>query len=233
MTTYGDMMTLLLTFFVLLLSFSSMRDAKFRRAIGSLKGALGVMPFEQSVIVPEFVPIPQLTNLQESEIQESLVELEEASSESAVAEAVRLEFTEEGIHITLSDSIIFDTGEALIKPDIVPVLLAIADLATGWPNIILIEGHSDNVPIFTRQYPNNWYLSSARAIAILEFFSDNGLNEDKMVPIGRGEFFPIDSNETEQGRARNRRVELYIQYDQTESPTQEKLNAIDRIKKLF
>ena len=68
MTTYGDMMTLLLTFFVLLLSFSSMQEAKFRRAIGSLKGALGVLPHEQSIIIPQYVPVPSLTNLQESEI---------------------------------------------------------------------------------------------------------------------------------------------------------------------
>ena len=85
MTTYGDMMTLLLTFFVLLLSFSSMRDAKFRRAMGSLKGALGVLPFEQSVLKPEIVPIPQLTNLQESEIEESITKLEDILSISILS----------------------------------------------------------------------------------------------------------------------------------------------------
>ncbi len=234
MMTYGDMMTLLLTFFVLLLSFSSMREAKFRRAIGSLKGALGVMPHEQSITVPEHVPIPKLTNLQEAEIAESLADLEEAKTEQDVSESVNLEVDEEGIHITLSDSIVFDNSRAQIKPGIVPILLAIANLAKGWPNTILIEGHTDNKPIFTRQYPSNWYLSSARAIAILNFFRENGIDEEKMVPIGRGEFFPIDTNETERGRARNRRVEMYIQYDaDVPGSTQEAQKAIDKIKKIF
>jgi len=234
MTTYGDMMTLLLTFFVLLLSFSSMRDAKFRRAMGSLKGALGVLPYEQSVIVPQYVPIPQLSNLQESEIQESIVELQEASAEMEVSEAINLEFDEEGIHITLSDSVVFDTGEALIKPGIVPVLRTIVSLSQGWPNTILIEGHTDNVPIFTPQYPSNWYLSFYRAAAILNFFVENGLDEKKIVPIGRGEFVSVETNDTERGRARNRRVEIYIQYDKSRGlPPEEQIKAIDRIKKIF
>ncbi|MFC1732797.1 flagellar motor protein MotB [candidate division KSB1 bacterium] len=234
MTTYGDMMTLLLTFFVLLLSFSSMQEAKFRRAIGSLKGALGVLPHEQSVIIPQYIPIPSLTNLQESEVQESIVELEQASSELDISEAVRLEFEEEGIHITLSDSVVFDTGQARLKPGIVRVLNAIAELAQGWDNTILIEGHTDNVPIRTPQYPSNWYLSSARAIAILNHFRDKGLDERDMIAIGRAEFSPIDTNETAVGRARNRRVEIFIQYEGSQGgPTPQEQRAIDRIRRLF
>jgi len=234
MTTYGDMMTLLLTFFVLLLSFSSIQEAAFRRMVGSLKGALGVLPYEQSVVAPEYIPIPQLTNLQEAEIQESLVELQEASNELDISESVKLEKTEEGIHITLSDSLLFDSGRARIKPAIVPVLLAIVNLAQGWPNTILVEGHTDNVPIHNEQYASNLYLSAARAIAMVEFFAANGIEEEKMVQIGRGEYEPIDTNETERGRARNRRVEIYIQYDIfSGGPPGNTQKMIERLKTIF
>ena len=122
MTTYGDMVTLLLTFFVLLLSFSSMREAKFRRAMGSLKGALGVLPFEQSVLKPEIVPIPQLTNLQESEIAESIVKMEDILSDQQLTENVRLQVTDKGMTITLESEVMFEAGSSELKPVAYPVL---------------------------------------------------------------------------------------------------------------
>ncbi len=214
MNTYGDMMTLLLTFFVLLLSFSSMQEAKFRRAIGSLKGALGVLPHEQSVVIPQEIPIPQLSNLQESEIQESITELQEASAEMDISEAIKLEVTDEGIHITLTDSVLFQSGQARLKPDILPILMQIANLTQGWPNTMIIEGHTDSDQIRTREFPSNWELSSARALEVLHFFSDQGgIDESKMIPMGMGEFHPIASNATAEGKSKNRRIELFLQYD--------------------
>ncbi len=214
MTTYGDMMTLLLTFFVLLLSFSSMQEAKFRRAIGSLQGALGVLPYEQSVVVPQEIPIPQLSNLQEAEIQESIVELQEASAEMDVSEAIKLEKSEEGIMITLTDSVLFDSGSERLKAEIMPILLAIANISKGWPNTMMISGFTDSDQIHTPQFRSNWELSSARAMEVLHYFADfAGVEENRMVPIPMGENLPIASNATEAGKAKNRRIEIFIQYD--------------------
>lgn len=221
MTTYGDMMTLLLTFFVLLLSFSSMREAKFRRAIGSLKGALGVLPHEQSVVVPQIVPIPQLTNLQESEIAESITELQEATAEMDISAAVQLETVEEGILITISDSVLFDSGRAKLKDPILPLLSAIANLATGWPNRIIVFGHTDTDALSPNlEFRDNWELSFGRSMEVLRYFAIKGIDEDRMVPVPMGEYRPIDSNETARGKAKNRRVEILIQYEQetTELP---------------
>jgi len=214
MTTYGDMMTLLLTFFVLLLSFSSIREAKFRRAIGSLKGALGVLPFEQSVLKPEKIPIPQLTNLQESEIAESIVKLEDILSDQELTEAVRLQITDRGMTITIKDPVMFESGSADLKPKAYPILTRVAALARGWPNTIIIEGHTDSDPIHTEKYPSNWELSAARAMSVLHFFQDEaGFDPRNLIAIGRGEYDPVAPNDTPEGKAMNRRIEIHIEYN--------------------
>jgi len=219
MTTYGDMMTLLLTFFVLLLSFSSMREAKFRRAMGSLKGALGVLPHEQSVIKPERVPIPQLTNLQESEIEESIVRLEDILSDQQLREAVRLQISDRGMTITIDDPVMFESGDAGLRPKAYPILTRIASLARGWPNTIRIEGHTDNDPIRTEKFPSNWELSTARALSVLHFFQDDaGFDPIDLVAIGRGEFDPIALNDTPENKTKNRRIEIHIEYDPDVKP---------------
>ncbi len=219
MTTYGDMMTLLLTFFVLLLSFSSLRDAKFRRAMGSLKGALGVLPFEQSVIRPERVPIPQLTNLQESEIEESIAKLEDMLSDQQLREAVRLQISDRGMTITIDDPVMFESGNAGLRPKAYPILTRVASLARGWPNTIRIEGHTDSDPIRTEKFPSNWELSTARALSILHFFQDDaGFNPRNLVAIGRGEFDPVAFNDTPENKAKNRRIEINIEYNPEVKP---------------
>jgi len=219
MMTYGDMMTLLLTFFVLLLSFSSMRDAKFRRAMGSLKGALGVLPFEQSVIRPETVPIPQLTNLQESEIEESIVKLEDMLSDQQLRETVRLQISDRGMTITIEDPVMFDIGDAELKPKAYPILTRVASLARGWPNTIRIEGHTDSDPIRTEKFPSNWELSTARALSVLHFFQDDaGFDPRDLVAIGRGEFDPVAFNDTPENKAKNRRIEVHIEYNPEVKP---------------
>jgi len=213
MTTYGDLMTLLLTFFVLLLSMSDSNEAKFKVAMGSLQGALGILPHEQSVFVPMEVPIPQLTNLQESEIQETLQEMQDKSEDLDISDMVKMEITEQGIHITLSDSFLFNPGQARLKQDILPILISIADLARGWPNKMLIMGHTDSDEINTLQFRSNWELSTARSLEVLHFMANQGnLEERDLIPMGLSEYYPLDSNDTPTGKAKNRRVEIIIQY---------------------
>lgn len=213
MLTYGDMMTLLLTFFVLLLSFSSMRDAKFRRAIGSLQGAMGVLPQEQSVIKPKIVPIPQLTNLQESDISESIVKLEDIVSDLELDEVVKLQVTDEGMVIEISDSTIFESGRTEIRPKLYPILKSIVALAENWPNEIRIEGHTDNVSINTPRFKSNWELSAERAMNVLHFFEECGIQGERLTAIGRADTKPKVPNTSPENRALNRRVEIYIEYD--------------------
>lgn len=215
MTTYGDLMTLLLTFFVLLLSFSSMREAKFRRAIGSLKGALGVLPNEQSIVEPQIIPIPQMTNLQESEISETIVEMQEASADMDISEAIKLETVEDGILITLSDTVLFDQGRARLKDQMFPFLTSVANFTKGWPNQIIVYGHTDTdvVSNFNQFFRDNRELSFFRANEVVRYFALQGVPEETMTPVPMGEYKPVETNDTERGKAQNRRVEILIKYD--------------------
>jgi len=227
MNTYADMVTLLLTFFVLLLSFSSVRDAEFRRAIGALKGALGVLPSEQSVVEPRSMPIPQLSNLMESEIAESLAQLDETINEMGMSsDIVKLQLTEEGMRMRLSDTLMFDVGRAHIKPRIYPVLQSIVGLTEGWPNKIIIEGHTDDRPIRTEEFASNWELSAQRAINVVKYFVEIGVDPNKLYPIGRADNDPIVPNDTEINKSLNRRIDIYIEYD----PNQVSLESIRKIR---
>ena len=226
MTTYGDCMTLLLTFFVLLLSFSSMRDAEFRRAIGALKGALGVLPHEQSVIKPKELPIPQLSNLMESEVSESLAELNETMNEMGMSsDIVKLQLTEEGMKLKISDSLMFDVGRAHLKPKIYPILQSIVALTEGWPNKIVVEGHTDDRPISSDLYETNWELSAQRAINVVKYFEEYGVDPEKLLPVARAQHAPVVPNDTEANRGLNRRIEIYIEYDQ-EKVSQETIQQV-------
>ena len=219
MTTYGDLMTLLLTFFVLLFSFSSMRQEEFKQAMGSLKGALGVLPQETAIMKKPIPIVPQLTNLQESEIQNSIVKIEEMSSELQLTESVKLQITDKGIKIDISDPVMFDQGRAELKPKIIPILNFVASLARGWPNQVIIEGHTDDIPISTGQFPSNWELSAGRAMSILHYFEDyGGIEPQRLTAIGYGKHRPVAPNDTEENRAKNRRIEIRIEYEEDGGP---------------
>ena len=118
------------------------------------------------------------------------------------------------IILRFADVLLFDTGKAEIKAGGVPTLSTIGEqlrnyMAEGY--ILNIEGHTDNIPIKTSQFPSNWYLSSARAIAVASFYIDEmGFDRTKVTCIGCGEFQPVATNDTAEGRAMNRRVEIKL-----------------------
>jgi chemotaxis protein MotB len=219
LTTYGDMMTQIVVFFVLLLSFSSMKQEQFNRAMGSMQGAFGVLPYDPALIIPNVVPIPELTNLQESEIEQSIVKLEDILSEQQLKESVRLQVGDKGISIVIDDVVMFAPGNAELKPKAYPILTRVAALARGWPNTIRVEGHTDSDPIKTAQFPSNWELSSARAMSVLHFFQDDaGFEPRNLTAIGKGEYHPIIPNDTPENKAKNRRIEIYIDYNSEVRP---------------
>ena len=117
------------------------------------------------------------------------------------------------VKITFGDGVLFDTGKAELKSNAKQLLKSLYDALKDFEkdgNEILIEGHTDNVPIHTAKYPNNWYLSSDRALAVLSYYVDMGIKPTSISATGYGEFYPIATNETEEGRAKNRRVEIKI-----------------------
>lgn len=228
MNTYGDMMTLLLCFFVLLFSMSTVDAEKFQALASSFTASVGIFSGGQTIKMDMNVlqngmsqfPIQETTlSIQEASArQQALTETQEELSGYVKAkdldDKVTIEKKGDVIIMRFADVLLFDTGKAAIKAGAVPTLSTIGKqlkvyMEQGYT--LSIEGHTDNVPIQTAQFPSNWYLSSARAIAVASFYIDEmGFDRTKVNCIGYGEFQPVASNDTAEGRAMNRRVEIKL-----------------------
>lgn len=228
MNTYGDMMTLLLCFFVLLFSMSTVDAEKFQALVSSLNASVSIFDGGQTIKLDMNIlqngmsqfPIEETTlSIQEASArQQALTETQEELNgyikTNDLEDKVTVEKKGDEIILRFADVLLFDTGKAEIKAGGVPTLSAVGEqlknyMAEGY--ILNIEGHTDNMPIKTSQFPSNWYLSSARAIAVASFYIDEmGFDRTKVTCIGCGEFQPVATNDTAEGRAMNRRVEIKL-----------------------
>lgn len=230
MVTYGDMMTLLLTFFVLIVSFSSMDQAKFKAAISSIQQGLGIWP-DASGILPELILFnTQAQRAEES--QEIIDEVVEQLAESSI-DQVEIYNTPAGIRLIISDPVLFETGRAEIKPEFRRLLTNISEIIGERDfSEVRVEGHTDNVPIRTDQYPSNWELSAARALNVVKVMAfDGGLSPAVLSGVGYGQYRPRTTNDTPEGRAQNRRVEIWIEFregDAQQVPTEQFLRLNER-----
>jgi len=123
---------------------------------------------------------------------------------------VRLAQTPNGLAVEINASVLFAPAQAVLRSDSIVALKAVAEMLADVDNPIEVEGHSDNVPISTPQYPSNWELASARASSVVRLFIDAGVASDRLVAAGHAANRPVDSNDTPEGRARNRRVTILI-----------------------
>jgi len=122
-----------------------------------------------------------------------------------------LEDNERGLTVRIQESIIFPSGSADLNPSFKEVLSRLAKIFKSIPNDIRVEGHTDNVPINTQLYPSNWHLSVSRALNTAYYLiHDSDLNPDKVSIVGYSEYRPIATNQTPQGRSKNRRVDIVI-----------------------
>jgi len=215
MATYGDMMTLLLCFFVLLLSMSTMEIEKFKAAAASLKGALSVLPFQDRITPEPMTPrtADQKKRSKDRTRQMAISKLRRIIMEQNMSQVVKVGESENGIHIIIGDPALFDSGKAVVKPGFFPVLDGIVDViaaGTGTENI-RVEGHTDNMPMSSTRYGDNWELSIGRALSVIRFIrARESIDPKRLRPVGCGEYHPIAPNDTSEGRALNRRVEIYI-----------------------
>jgi len=216
MTTYGDLMTLLLCFFVLLVSMSTMEVEKFKAAAASLKGALSVLPFQEQTIPNPMTPKTanqRQPRSKRTSKSEAVKKLERLIQEKNLGRLIEVKEISSGIHIIIGDPALFDSGSAVIKTQIYAVLDGVAEIVKEGDveDYIRVEGHTDNVPINTPQYKNNWELSISRSLSVIRYIKENNdIDPKRLLPVGCGEYHPIESNDTPEGRAINRRVELYI-----------------------
>lgn len=222
LTTYADLMTLLLTFFVLLYSFSSIDAIKFKEISWSLAQALGgktgvinnggnVGPVPTNQNPGEGIKDNSNIGNKVGEVQQIFNQVSNEIKEKNLDTKIEIKEDLRGVVIELQEKILFDPGRADIKEESQLTLSKIADILNKYPNEILVEGHTDNIPINTGYYKTNWELSSDRAVKVARFLVEiKGLNPKRIQAVGCGEFRPIDTNETPEGRKKNRRVNILI-----------------------
>ncbi|MEX2299687.1 MAG: flagellar motor protein MotB [Bryobacterales bacterium] len=217
MVTFADLMSLLLTFFVLLLSFSNMEITKFRTMAGSVRNALGLKSeFALSDIPTGSKLLPHM-DPKEGEggqaAEQMKVELKDMVEHSELKDIGTVEITPRGVVLRLKGDSVFDSGQAEIKPAAIPFMDRLAGHIATVPNAIDVEGHTDNVPIATDAYPSNWELSAARAGRAARHLAERGAEKQRLRAVGRADTIPVAPNENDKGRATNRRVEFVFLAD--------------------
>jgi len=214
--TFGDLMSLLLCFFVLLLSFSEMDRNKYRIVSGSMKNAFGIQkkkpvfesPKGQKMISREFDQAIILVKIQDL-IDPILNELEEEFQEFKGAIDIQVE--EDEVTIRMMGEATFGTGRAELRKEFVPLLLKIGAVLSKTKGEIIIAGHTDNVPLSGGQFKSNLGLSMARAGSVAEYLlKSTSIDPKRLSTMGFGEYRPLASNDTEEGRQKNRRVEIIV-----------------------
>lgn len=226
MATFADLMSLLLTFFILLLSFAEMDIVKFKNAMGSISSAFGEASYGTVMIdnssspvslptpstpVPAAAPAAAPAQAINEQIHH---ELEELVEQYNLDEDVEIKATKRGVIMRVRGKMFFNPGTADIKPGAQPLLEKISTLLKKFPKKVAIEGHTDNIPISSGRYSNNWELSTARAYSALKYLQEYENVDAAMIHIaGFSDTHPLTSNDTPEGRARNRRVEFVFQED--------------------
>lgn len=221
LTTYSDMVTLVLTFFVLLYSYSLVDIAKFKAAAKSISTALNngssqmfqLNDNSKSGDVPIVGDDTKKSSSEQagSQTKDMYTTVSEFVKDNKLENFVTIKQGDRGVYIQFKDEILFDTGQDEIKAEGIPSLNKISDLINRLTNKIVIEGHTDNVPISDSKFKSNWELSSARALSVLNYMTEvRGLNPERFSIAGYGEYSPITSNDTPAGRQQNRRVNILI-----------------------
>lgn len=213
LTTFSDLMSLLLCFFVLIVSMSRVIERDFFVAAGSLRGAFGVMKDDPAIVRLENIPLPTLRNIQRAIVDKSISNLQDFIQSRRLGSDVKIIVSDKGVALSISSPLLFDSGRAEIKPESYPLLEEMFNIARGWPNVIRVEGHTDNIRIVSGIYESNWDLSFARALSVVQFavhFSK--IHPSRLAPVAYGEYRPVADNLTEEGRAKNRRIEIFMEY---------------------
>ena len=238
--TFADLATLLLTFFILLLSFAEMDVEKYRAMANSMSAALGgtdnvvgedIGGSPVSQVQSDAVSLPEPTETLQQE-PEFIDERSEDSSEAApipggvldlaqrliqeleaevASDALHINYDKDQVVIRFSEDATFPSGSANIKPDMIPIIERVVEVVGNCTGDIVVSGHTDDRPISSSQYRSNWDLSAARAVSVVhELVLNREIPADRVVAAGRAETRPLAPNNSPENRAQNRRVEISI-----------------------
>jgi chemotaxis protein MotB len=226
LTTFGDMVTLLFTFFVLVYSFSSFEPGNWETAIGAVRGALSVVPGSMgnrvvagggtgpftghTGVFPLFVTDLSGREARLASVRNRLGELGVAGGTGAEegVQDVELIETKSGFKFRISTSLLFEKGSAEVKQSAYDLLDAIADASSRGRATVTVAGHTCDLPIDTAEFSSNWELSARRSTNVLRIIKSKAGPDTHFIALARAEYSPLCENDTEENRARNRRVEV-------------------------
>ena len=222
LVSYADFITLLFAFFVVMYAISSVNEGKYRVLGDSMVTAFRSDPTTQGVgrvtlHDPALTGIrPIVKAVQERQQQTDRMKSIARDILDVMAPLVRqgqvsVIETDRGVTIEINDSVLFAAGQAQLSSAAVQAMRSVAAVIAATEFPVTIEGHTDNIPISTPQFPSNWELSAVRATTVLRLFVDSGVAPSRLTAIGYGDQRPTAENFTAEGRARNRRVAIQIE----------------------
>jgi chemotaxis protein MotB len=236
LVSYADFITLLFAFFVVMYAISSVNEGKYKVLSNALNNAFKNITAQSGgqpiAVIQGAPPLPvrpvakpdKLVDTKKTEQRSKMKNVADDirnTLQPLIAQGkVRLLETSRGVTIEINDSILFSPGQAALQPASISAMRAIASVLAASDFPITIEGHTDNIPIATAQFPSNWELSALRATTVLRLFNDGGVGAERLTAIGYGETRPVETNTTPEGRARNRRVSILIDSNRPEEPTE-------------
>lgn len=204
--TYSDLITLLLGLFVILYAMSKIDTKKYNQWVAAFGGVFGSSQVDMK-------NGPGSKGLMEGMNDQIRVRqmVKQSLELNGTIDGLSVSMDEKGVTIHIQDHLLFSSGEAELKPVALHLLDSIAQVLRRIPNDVRIEGHTDNIPIASPRFPSNWHLSVHRAMSTGYYFiKEFGIDPEKVAVVGYGDRRPVVSNDTEAGRARNRRVDIII-----------------------
>ena len=203
--SYADFVTMLLALFMVLYAAHSMGKNEVKNVNDSLKGVFASKPAIEQQLPETQEQIANPEVLEQEEIIKTL-------KAGAISDnSVKILKEKRGVVIRLNDTMLFDPGSAIIKSEAKAELEKIALSLEAFTNPVVIEGHTDSIPIKNEKYPSNWELSTARATNIISYLTQTKkFPPGRLSAVGYGEYMPVDKNDNPAGRAKNRRVDIVI-----------------------
>ena len=235
LVSYADFITLLFAVFVVLYAMGQSDKKKVEEVVKSIQQSFGmatagaptpkvnVLDSKSITVIPSLKPEISVTPMsrpksgqaksraEEKDFRQIKSSIEAYLVKQGAQSKVSLEITRRGLIVSLKEAGFFDSGRSTIKSEAYELINTIAEVVTQYNNPLRFEGHTDNIPISSAQFPSNWELSTARATNAVKYLLNNfDVDSDKISATGYAEFRPLADNTTHEGRAKNRRVDLVM-----------------------
>lgn len=231
LVSYADFVTLLFAFFVVMYSISSVNAGKYRMLSDALttafadpkdlhinkspnaisNGSVGVQPPEIPLPIKPVVPNSIEEMQAQAQLDDVTKQIERVLAPFVQSDLIAVKRQGNWVEVEMKSGLLFSSGRSDLALESIPMLDRLSDVFKTLPNTIHVEGHTDNVPINTKEFPSNWELSAARAASVVHQLMKSGVDPAKMGAIAYGEYHPLADNSKEEGRYKNRRVVIVLQ----------------------